>query len=517
MRNWLLLMFGAGLALAGTDGVVSQTVAEVVVVGGVSPVALGTRAGEAYDPAIVERDVRALYATRRFDDVRVVSEPLAEGLRVSFQVTMTPRFTLRKVEIIPDSFPLKPRVSPGLAVDAATAQKIAQEYRRELEAAGYGHAEVTPELVVVAPSTADVRLKVDAGDRLRVGAVLLDGDHDEIGRKALQALRSRWMRPAGYSDAALQSDLARVQSEYVKRGFVDAVVRLDHTKIVDNRAFVTLAVRPGRRFSAQEDLCKCLHNERRLAERLGVVDFSARASVDESGALIATTERGRSFTIRRIDFEGNRKFSDASIRRNLLLNEAEVLDRGLLRKSLERLNRSAMFEPLNESNVDVRTDEHTGMADLRIRLRERKSGSWLLSGPVGPISLAGPARFTLASRLPSWGRSLLDLSSYYASLHLGPGQAVIALQRPFVPGQAWASGFAIAPQLGWKNMAAQYAGTQFRERFLPGDSLAEPPIPVTVQRADGETVMLCEAPGPRWPWLKRSVTMALQFGSMLAL
>ena len=176
-----------------------------------------------------------------------------------------------------------------------------------------------------------------------------------------------------------------------------------------------------------------------------------------------------------------------------------------------------MFEPLNESNVDVRTDEQTGFADLRIHLRERKRGSWLLSGPVGPISLAGPARFTLASRLPSWGRSLLDLSSYYASLHLGPGQAVLALQRPFVPGQAWASGFAIAPQLGWKTMAAQYVGTQFRERFLAAESLPEPSIPVTVERVDGETVMMCEAPGARWPWLKRGLTTALQLGSMLAL
>jgi hypothetical protein len=303
----------------------------------------------------------------------------------------------------------------------------------------------------------------------------------------------------------------------VKRGYVDAVVRLDHTRIIDNRAFITFAVRPGRRFSVQEDLCRCIHTEREEAQKSGVIDFSARASVDESGALIATTHWGRSFTIRRIDFEGNRKFSDASIRRNLLLNEAEVLDPRLLRKSLDRLNRSAMFEPLTESSVDVHTDEQTGFADVRIHVRERKRGSWLLSGPVGPISLAGPARFTLASRLPSWGRSLLDLSSYYASLHLGPGKAVIALQRPFVPSQAWASGFAIAPQLGWKNMSAQYAGTQFRERFLPGQSLPASTTAVTVERADGETLMMCEAPGPRWPWLKRSLTMALQFGSMMVL
>ena len=260
-----------------------------------------------------------------------------------------------------------------------------------------------------------------------------------------------------------------------------------------------------------------MHKDRKEAEALGVVDFSARASIDEFGVFTATATPGRSYMISRIDFKGNRRFSDSSIRRNLLLNEAEVLNIGLLRKSLDRLNKSGMFEPMSESNVDVRTDERTGLAALRIHVRERKAGSWLLSGPVGPVSLAGPARFTLASRLPSWGQRLLDLSSFYASLHLSPGQAVVALQRPFIPGQAWASGFAIAPQLGWKNMVAQYAGTQFRERILAGESLPAPSIQVTVERADGETVMMCDPPGPRWPWLKRGMSMALQFGSMLAL
>ena len=210
---------------------------------------------------------------------------------------------------------------PVSPVDPATAQKMAQEYRRELVSAGYARAEVSSELVVVAPSTADVRLNVNAGERIRVADVKIDGD-DGTGREALQALKARWLRRPAYSHAAVQTDIARVQSEYVKRGFVDAVVRLDHTNIIDNKAFITLAVRPGRRFAVQEDLCKCLHKERRAAEASGVVDFSARASVDESGALLATTHRGRSFTIRRIEFEGNHKFSDASIRRNLLLNEA---------------------------------------------------------------------------------------------------------------------------------------------------------------------------------------------------
>lgn len=510
----IVLLAGAAVASAAST---APIVSEVVVRGGAAPVPLRTRSGQPYDVANIEKDVRALHATGRFTDVRVKAGPAADGRRVTFELTSVPRLMLRNIETIPDSFPLKPRALRGDAITPSRARGMAQEYRRQLISAGYTKAEVRPELAVVASSTADVRLHVNAGDRVRVRRVRVEGDLEDIGKGALQSLKPRWLRSPAYSTASVDADLARVQSAYVARGYADATVRLDHTETVGGKAVVTMAVRPGRRFAMQKDLCECLHRDREAAESMGVVDFSARASVDDTGVLTATAHPGRSYTVGRIEFEGNRKFSDASIRRNLLLNEAELLNVRLLRKSLDRLNRSGMFEPLSEADVDVRTNEGTGRADLKIRLRERKAGSWLLSGPVGPVSLAGPARFTLASRLPSWGRGLLDLSSYYASLHLSPGQAVIAFQRPFVPAQSWASGFAIAPQLGWRNMAAQYAGTQFRERLLNGHSLAAPPIMVTVQRTDGESLMVCDPPRPRWPWIKRGVSMALQLGSMLAL
>lgn len=461
--------------------------------------------------------MRILHATGHFADIRVDSEPAPEGTRLTFQLTPNPRLTLGNVEIIPNYFPLRARELTGERIDPARARAIAEEYKRQLVAAGHPDAEVRPQLAMVAPSVANLRLHITAGDRVRVKRVHIEGDTDNLGRSVLQAIKPRYLRSPAYSTAAIEADMARIRSAYIARGHVDAAVRLDRTQVREGRAEVIIAVRPGRKFAVQDDLCNCLHAERKLAEAAGVIDFSARATVDQSGVLTATPSPGRSYTIGRIDFAGHRKFSDAAIRRNLLLNEAEILNVRLLRKSLDRLNRSGMFEPLSEANVDVRTDEASGRADLEIHLRERKAGSWLLSGPVGPVSLAGPARFTLASRLPSWGRGLLDLSSYYLSVHLSPGQAVFALQRPFVPSQGWASGFVLAPQLGWKNMAAQYAGNQFRERALHRASLPEPAILVTIERADGETILVCDPPAPRWPWLKRSMSIALQFGSMLAL
>jgi hypothetical protein len=243
-------------------------------------------------------------------------------------------------------------------------------------------------------------------------------------------------------------------------------------------------------------------------------------------------ERGRPYLIRRIDFQGTKRVSDGLIRSHLLLDEAQLLDATLLRKSLDRLNRSMLFEPLNESDVDLTPSAIDGWVDVRIRLRERKAGSWHLSGPVGPMSIAGPLQFALASRLPAWGRGVLELSSYYASFQVlaytDPLSRILGLQsdsrlipvaalhRPYLPAEPWTSGITIAPQLGWRSTALTYGATQIRERTMPwlrSDSLPTPPLPVTIERSNGDAVLLCEAPEPRLTRLRNVAKFALRIAA----
>lgn len=195
---------------------------------------------------------------------------------------------------------------------------------------------------------------------------------------------------------------------------------------------------------------------------------------------------------------------------------------------MDRLNRSSLFEPITENDVAVVTDEKPGLADIRIRLKERKGRSWLLSGPLGPLSL-GSLQFSLASRLPSWGEGLLELSSWYASFSLyayrdpfslvvGSGSAnkllpVFALQRPFIPAQSWASGVSIAPQLGWRGTLTNYAWNQVSERvfaWLSATGTASTILPVTVERPDGDAMLFCEPRPPRLHRVRRAAVFSLQ-------
>jgi hypothetical protein len=248
-------------------------------------------------------------------------------------------------------------------------------------------------------------------------------------------------------------------------------------------------------------LCGCLFRQRRDAERKGIVDFSA--SLDESG--VPEVQLGKPFTVGRISFFGHKRYSDSTVRRNLLLDEGVPLDSELLRRSLARLNRSGMFETIDERQVQIQDTIRPGVADINIRLIERKHGAWNFSGPL-------PLSASISMRLPPWGQRVFELSSYAVSFNLLAYSSllklttarrflpVLALERPFTPGAGWLSGFALSPQIPTKLTVANYLYTQFDRRIQP--LLAGqrgPDILVTFKRPEGgESMLICESPKPRF-------------------
>jgi len=315
----------------------------------------------------------------------------------------------------------------------------------------------------------------------------------------------------------------QLKSLYLSKGFFDATV-----EEANGEGRLGFEIHSGPRYEVRNmdyaHLCPCLMSQRREAEREGVLDFSPMIHVERTGAGTAdvTTEieRGHPFRVGRIEFFGSHHYGDATIRRNLLLDEGAVFDEYLLRKSIARLNQTQLFMPLESRDIVIARDDRTGVADIKLRLTDRRPGSWLISGPVGPASLAGPLRASIMTRLPGWGRGLFELSTYTASISLMafaqpiiPGMAVkkfmpvFALTRPYLPGD-WKSGLVIAPQFGWQGSLLATAGAQLQGRLLPPLTGMKGLIPDLAVSVDGRGAMLCEPPKPRRHRRRRCIAAA---------
>jgi hypothetical protein len=331
-----------------------------------------------------------------------------------------------------------------------------------------------------------------------------------------------WRLLAVFSERRLHADVERLRSLYFSRGYFDARVRVERVDIADGKATVIVDVdsgpqyrvrrvevasaTPEREISPKPDgelparqLCDCLFEERQASEKRGEVGFAARlrvqtlpeptSSLDDAErqsqfppqqpaepwvALKAQIETGPVYRVGRIEFRGHHAVSDSTFRRAMVLREGDLFDQGKLRRSLARLNQLGLIQPLIESDVEVELAHLPNRANLTIPLKENPRGRWAFSGPLGPVSAFGPLAFTLASRLPGVGRGPLELSTYRAEFSLLAWPHFVSLwplkqntrwlpffslERPYLPGQEWKSGFILAPQLGWKGTGAYYAYT----------------------------------------------------------
>jgi hypothetical protein len=377
----------------------------------------------------------------------------------------------------------------------------------------------------------------------RVREIRFTGDPVDADalKRVLQELESRqvipgiWTRRPLYETRAVEADLARLRSFYFSQGYFDARVGVRSVTVDRGDAVVTLEVQSGPKYVVRhieidginderaatardssrefpvETVCKYLFDARRIAESEGRLDFAVELEISHAIAgsrSVDVTFRvrpGSAYTVGRIDFSGHHRINESTLRRAMALQERSLFDVGKLRASLARLSRSALFEPLTPRNVEIRTKPDTLTADLTVAIRERSDRRWSLSGPLGP-SAVGLLEATISSRLPPWGRDVFEASTYYLSfsatgfsnplirllpIRVRPSPpTLLVLERPYVPGQALLSGFALSPQLSAPRLLAGYGLTHL-DRVAQAALIGEPSdssgllIPISGRQTSG--------------------------------
>lgn len=384
-----------------------------------------TQEGQPFSQFILNEDIKRLYQTGFFSDVKATVRDVPGGVEVVLTVTEKPLYD--KVEwegaraIKPDKLQKLIPLQRGEFLDERKLQQGLQAVREEYERKGYPN--VLAEYTVRAdPSTgeATVYILVDEAGRVRITRILVEGNaHVSDGRvrKVMKSKRWHWFRSGKYQHTVLAEDADRVAAFYRSRGFQDAVVtsvtsldgtgrRMTITMLVDEGPLyqietVTLA---GNVLFPEREIRKGLTLAPGAAFTLEGLQADTRAiqgfyfdrgyifaQVSPEPAINPETHRVKAaFRIEerelgyidRIDVRGNLRTKDVVIRRELRVRPGEAFNGIKLRRSRERLMNLGYFEEVDFETAPGAEPTHQ---DLIVNVKEQKTGQFSFGGGFSSV------------------------------------------------------------------------------------------------------------------------------------
>src|SRR5438128_10049083 len=85
----------------------------------------------------------------------------------------------------------------------------------------------------------------------------------------------------------------------------------------------------------------------------------------------ATPTQAKQFRLGKLTFTGNTHTKEFVIRRMISLTEGDIFNQSLWEVGLEQINRSGLFEPIQQNDVVMKPDDAMGLIEVALHLKAR--------------------------------------------------------------------------------------------------------------------------------------------------
>jgi outer membrane protein insertion porin family len=379
-----------------------------------------TTVGQPYSPAAVEEDVRNLYATGLFVNLRISDEASGDGVKVV--VVVQPKPLVKEIlisgakQISEKRLRKEIKSKPGEPLSEQQVATDAQKMRDYYEGKGFNNVQVTYKIDVNEEfGRAVVSFTINEGAKAFVQEVQFIGNHaftEKELRKTFKKTRKKnmlsFINHSGLlKDDDLQDDLQKLKDFYQDHGYIDMEVKdtkveyptPDKIKVVvtvfegiqyhvglikidGEQLFTEAAIRKelkmgeGAIFSPN-GLEKDKKAVRDLYGRKGYIDAEVKperlanvenAKIDLDYHIV---EGSQSF-VDRIIIQGNNKTKDKVLRRELALAPGDVYDSVRAEASKKRLENLGYFEKVDVSQQDTSVPNRRNMV---VNVEEKRTGN----------------------------------------------------------------------------------------------------------------------------------------------
>jgi outer membrane protein insertion porin family len=394
---------------------------------------LTLRPGDPYTQENVRGQIKILYEVGYFEDVQVESEPGPGGMALVFLLREKPFIT----EIVfdgnqalsDDKLKEKITIKNQAFLNQPQAKESAEKIRLAYQGDGYFNCDVIPVVQTLDEDRKRLTFFIKEGDKARVKTVNFEGLHAATKDEMFKVMATReWIPwyglftqlklPSFVSDAGvlkreeMNNDVERIKEILLNRGYLNAQVGLPTVELSDDKKWfaVTYPVTEGEPFTIGDigfrgnvvfedpelrqglkmkvgeifQRQKLRDEITRLKDLYGskgyafadVVPNVIPNSAERTAAIILTVKEGELMQIRQINIHGNEKTKDNVIRREIRLDEQDVIDTPALKRSFQRLNNLNFFETVEILPEQVAPDK----VDLNVKVKEKPTGQFSIGG-----------------------------------------------------------------------------------------------------------------------------------------
>jgi outer membrane protein insertion porin family len=375
--------------------------------------------GKPPDPAIIEQDVRSIYAMGFFEDVQASVDDVDGKRTLTFQVVERPMIKEVKLDgnkkIDTDDLLAALKIRPHTLLDVEKIQRGIEDAKKLYDKKGYKDAAIT--FTTSEPEDGEVvlTLHVDEGKIVRVQNIIFEGNRAFSNRRLRALMQTKeestllsWATGAGNLDQeVLKTDVERLTAYYYDNGYVNVKIDEPEVERKDKGLDITIKIDEGEQYKVgtvklggdyqgkEQFLLPGLEmktgevfrasNLRKdvlsLTEGYGnygyaFVNVEPITDVEPTKKLVDITykiDKGPEVYFDRIEITGNTKTKDEVIRRELLVQEQQRFNGAELKASRARVQRLGLFQ---EVNMTTQRSNQPDKIDLLVDIKEGQTGAF---------------------------------------------------------------------------------------------------------------------------------------------
>ncbi len=372
----------------------------------------------------ISEDIKRIYEMGYFEDVRVETEPFEGGLKLIYIIKEKP--SIVKISFSGnkeyDDEKLKEQITitPGSIADVTLIQRNVSALKAFYEKEGYYLANIVPIVKRISPDEATLTFLINEGQKIKIDKILIEGNEklSEGDIKDVMKTRPWWIlsfltKSGYYQKAQLDADIQRIKDLYYNNGFLNVVVSKPQIKLDKEKKKLTITIKisegpqykvssielKGHAPSEEKDIKQYINlkkdevfNKEKLKKTIEQITsyYSehgyAMASVEpelvtdeknQTVKVIIHIDKGHLFKIGRIEVIGNTKTKDKVIRREMRLDEGDIYNSKLLKRSYERINNLNFFDKVELVPKPKLKDR---LIDIDVKVKEKATGFLSIGG-----------------------------------------------------------------------------------------------------------------------------------------